>query len=195
MGKLVYGVGINDADYQVCSYEKVEGKYKLQWICPFYSKWLNMLQRCYIKSETRDTYKDCYTVPEWHYFMTFRAWMVEQDWEGKQLDKDILFPGNKVYGPDTCVFVDQMVNLFMSDKLNTDRELPTGVYKDRNGKRFTAHCHSTENQKQQRLGTFDTPEEAYAAWLLEKIKNAKFLASQQKDPRVAKAILEKYKNR
>lgn len=45
--KLVYGVGINDADYVVgVSKElpKVDGKrkHKLTW-CPFYLRWCNML--------------------------------------------------------------------------------------------------------------------------------------------------------
>ena len=45
----------------------------------------------------------------------FKDWMENQDWEGNQLDKDLLFEGNKVYGPKTCVFVTRMVNNFTLD--------------------------------------------------------------------------------
>lgn len=50
-GKLVHGVGINDADYAVTKWETVivngKQKQKLIWFCPFHRAWGNMLQRCY----------------------------------------------------------------------------------------------------------------------------------------------------
>ena len=191
--KLVCGVGVNDADYQTTITESIDGKQVIVWKCPIYYTWLNMLYRCYRSSKERfPTYVSCSVVKEWHYFMTFKAWMDRQDWEGKELDKDILFPDNKIYGPDTCVFVDKAVNLFMSEKLNTGRELPCGVYKTPNGN-YTAKCHDTENKKQKVVGTYPTVEEAYKEFLIEKGKNAKFLASLQPDDRIAKAILNKYK--
>lgn len=47
--KLLYGVGINDADYVVQRKETIgyvdgEQKRKLIWICPFYQTWKSMLQ-------------------------------------------------------------------------------------------------------------------------------------------------------
>ena len=33
--KLVHGVGVNDADYNVTKRERVNGKWKTTWICPF----------------------------------------------------------------------------------------------------------------------------------------------------------------
>ena len=64
--KLVYGVGINDADYVVKKFETigyVNGKIKrkLVWICPYYSAWTSMLVRCYsTKYQDRcPTYKGC----------------------------------------------------------------------------------------------------------------------------------------
>lgn len=52
MVKMVYGVGINDADYQVQVYDKVRLEdgtiYRRNaWCCPFYRKWRSMLERCY----------------------------------------------------------------------------------------------------------------------------------------------------
>ena len=48
--KLVYGVGINDADYVTRKWETIEvndkQKQKLVWICPYYSVWTHMLERC-----------------------------------------------------------------------------------------------------------------------------------------------------
>ena len=61
------------------------------------------------------TYKGCSVSEEWLRFSNFKRWMEKQDWDGKQLDKDILFEGNKVYSAETCVFVTSVVNSFTSD--------------------------------------------------------------------------------
>lgn len=44
------------------------------------------------------------------------------------------------------------------------------------------------------LGFFHTPEEAHQAWLKAKLELAKKLAAEQDDPRVAKALVERYEN-
>ena len=101
---IVYGVGINDADYQVS---------KGSWRCPFYKHWKNMLARCYSPAFQRNQplYVGCTVDPRWHRFSHFRSWMETQDWEGKQLDKDRKVLGNKVYGPDTCLWLTRKENL------------------------------------------------------------------------------------
>jgi hypothetical protein len=106
---LVYGVGINDADYQVSTRDK-NGK---EWRCPFYKTWKNMLARCYSPAFQRNQplYKGCSVDERWHRFSHFKSWMLEQDWEDKQLDKDMRFEGNQVYGPDTCQFLSRRDNV------------------------------------------------------------------------------------
>ncbi len=106
MSKLVYGVGVNDADYKVQKFKTENGKKIQLWICPFYSKWKEMLRRCYSiqEKERSPCYTQASTVEHWHIFSNFKSWMETQDWEGKQLDKDLLVKDNKTYGPDTCLF-------------------------------------------------------------------------------------------
>lgn len=200
--KLVYGVGVNDADYRVCIRETIgygeNGKKikKVTWTCPFYSRWQGMLERCYSEREhlRKSNYIGCSVIPEWHYFMTFRAWMVEQDWEAKELDKDILFPGNKIYGPDTCVFVDLKVNSFLTERTKSRGEYPIGVsFYKRSGK-YVSFCSDVITKKNRNLGYFKTPEEAHQTWLTFKLEQAKILASQQTDPRVADALIDRYEN-
>ena len=72
-----------------------------------YQVWRDMLRRCYeTKSlEKRPTYKGCTVVPEWHNFQVFSAWFIENYILGYHLDKDIKITGNRIYGPDTCMFV------------------------------------------------------------------------------------------
>lgn len=108
MKKKIYGVGVNDADYQVS--DSSSGK---EVRCQYYIQWKNMLARCYSSAyhKQNKTYIGCSVDPRWYSFMSFRSWMMEQDWEGNQLDKDIIIHGNKVYGPDTCMFVDRKTNI------------------------------------------------------------------------------------
>lgn len=194
--KLVYGVGINNADYKVTISEMVDGKAKNIWRCPYYVSWTSLLMRCYseVYQLKRPTYVGCSTVPEWHYFMNYRKWMQTQDWSGKELDKDILFPGNKIYGPDKCVFVDIKVNSFFLDCGASRGQWPIGTSYCKYNKKFIAYCMSVETGKLKNLGYYSTPEEAHSKWLAYKKEQAKILASYQKDERVAQALINRYQN-
>ena len=201
--RLVCGVGVNNANYVVQLQETVgykdNGKIiqKLTWICPFYRKWVDMIRRCYSQDvhSRQPSYIECCTVPEWHYFMTFRSWMEKQDWEGKQLDKDILFPGNKIYGPETCVFVDRKVNnFFIESSIKVRGDFPVGVDFRKDYGKFRASGMDVATGKRKNLGHYLTAQEAYEAWLSFKLEQAYILAAEQTDPRVAKALINRYEN-
>lgn len=106
-GTLVYGVGLNDANYQTAFTAASGSKRIVVWRCPYYQKWVNMLERVY--GSNRVAYAGVSVCEEWLTFSNFRSWMEKQDWEGKELDKDIL--GASVYGPETCIFVHKTVNM------------------------------------------------------------------------------------
>lgn len=196
MERLVYGVGVNDADYPVTIEAFVDGKRKVVWRCPFYSRWMKMFERCYsIKFHLkRPTYSGCSVTKEWHTFSSFKIWMEKQDWEGKQLDKDLLIPGNKVYGPEGCVFISSSVNNFLLEREASRGELPLGVHFNKSKNKFQATCSSISG-KRKNLGYFDTATDAHSAWLAFKFEQAKLLATQQTDLRVAKALVARYQNR
>ena len=198
--KLVCGVGINDADYVAekrkrIIHENGKQKQKLVWICPFYSRWRVMIQRCYsVKYQEKfPTYKGCFVCEEWLTFSKFRQWMQNQDWGGKQLDKDILVPGNKVYSPDTCVFIEKRVNAFLTESTASRGQHLIGASLDKTANKFEATC-SIGMGKNKRLGRFNTEIEAHLAWLKCKQEVARQLAAEQTDPRVAKALIERYEN-
>ena len=198
--KLVFGVGINDADYVVQKKETVEVngkiKQKLVWVCPYYRTWKSMLQRCYSTrfQESFPTYKWCSVSEEWLRFSNFKSWMEKQDWEGLQLDKDILFEGNKVYSEETCTFVTKGVNVFTTDRGNGRGEWLIGVCWDKNAGKFKSMCRNTFTKKQEYLGLFTCEVEAHQAWLKRKLELAHLLAAEQTDGRVAKALIERYTN-
>ena len=197
MSKLVFGVGINDADYSVTCYENLEdGKRRQVWMCPFYRAWKNMMARGYSRKEKtkHPTYKDVTLCQEWLLFSNFSGWMQTQDWEGKQLDKDLLVNGNKVYGPENCVFVSAEVNKFLTDRGNDRGEHKIGVHWAKNVGKFMARCSNPFTGKRDSLGLFSDEDEAHNAWLAKKLEHAKVLASLQTDARITKALIAKYEN-
>lgn len=199
--RKVCGVGINDADYVVhktetVSYVNRKQKTKLLWVCPFYRKWKSMLERCYSEKLKKKypTYEECVVCSEWLSFMRFKAWMETQDWEGKQLDKDLLVKGNKLYGPETCVFVSKDLNLFLLETAKTRGDWPIGVCFNQTNKKFVATCSDPFLKKNEFLGYYNTPEEAHKAWLFRKREFAKVLAEQQSDPRISSILVGRYEN-
>lgn len=197
--KLIYGVGINDADYvtqklETIGYVDGKRKQKTVWRCPFHQAWSNMLQRCYDAKtqERRPAYRGCSVSNEWLTFSSFRAWMEKQDWEGKHLDKDLLFEGNKIYGAATCVFVTPMVNSFTIDRGASRGEWLIGVCWSKEKEKFQADCSNPFTKKREYLGYFTCEEAAHNAWRKRKLELARELAAIQTDPRVAGALINRY---
>lgn len=199
--KLICGVGINDADYvaeKKMSVSDVDGitRRVIVWGCPFYRVWKGMIERgCSEKFKVKyPTYKDVTVCEEWYRFSVFKAWMEGQDWEGKELDKDILVLGNKVYSPETCVFVSKQVNLFIIEgsSRNSTSKIGTHLY-IRTGK-YAASCQDPFLRSKEHLGYFNTEQEAHEAWLVKKLQHAQMLSSLQDDTRVGEALLKRYKN-
>ena len=80
------------------------------------------------------------------------------------LDKDILFKGNKVYSPETCCFVPHAVNtLFLNGKKNRG-DFPLGVHFDKSKGKYRAEMSFMGRQI--KLGTFDTAESAFVRPLI-----------------------------
>ena len=182
---LVCGVGINDADYPVT--KKINGK---TLSCPFYKKWLSMIQRCYSPSVhiRQPTYTKCSVAEEWQSFMTFREWMKRQDWRGNALDKDILIKSNKVYSPETCLFIPCSINNLMNGNDANRGKYAQGVYWNKNHRKFKAQIKTCKiNSKF--LGYFNTENEAGLAYKKAKSDYIRAIAFQQSDYRIAKALL------
>src|SRR5690554_534512 len=193
--RLVYGVGINDANYKLTKYEKIDDKIRQVWICPFYQRWRHVLERCYSEAfmKKNPTYAGCTVCEEWLVFSNFRSWMEEQDWEGNHLDKDLLVAGTKRYSPETCVFVSMAVNSFLTDRARFRGKYMLGVtYKDEQGKYISQCCNLTGYAEF--LGRFDTEIEAHLAWKAKKHEHACTLADRLDgyDPRITQALRTRY---
>lgn len=163
--KKLWGVGVNDSWY-VPEYKGKDGK---RLTCPYYSLWRGILGRCYSKDrqEKQPSYRGCTVCQEWlDSFMAFRSWMETQDWEGKQLDKDIIDPSNKTYSPEHCYFVSHKVNNLLGRKRLVKKQgnnLPIGVFKTRSDSRYRVLCNRDSNNKD--LGIYSSVGDAFETYI------------------------------
>ena len=192
--KLVCGVGKNDSDYNLHKFEIVNGVYRRIWICPFYQSWKDMLERCYSDNfhSRSPTYKECSVHEKWHVFSNFKSWMEKCDWHGMCLDKDLLFPGNKVYGPSTCIFISNALNNFLGDCRKARGKYKIGVSWHKRTSSFRADCMNPFSGRKESLGHFTCEDAAHEAWRRRKHQLACMYADIQEDQRVADALRKRY---
>lgn len=149
-----------------------------------YKVWYAMLQRCYRECyDKKPTYLQCEVCDEWLCFENFEKWYDKNFYQIKNekmhLDKDILVQGNKMYSPDTCVFVPQKINvLFISTRRDKNQLLPRGIVQLKNG---TFKVSYSNNKKIIELGIYDTMEEAFNVYKTNKEKHIKEVADFYKD--------------
>jgi len=175
--KSIYGKGyLGQNEYKT----KIKHKKTIQ-----YSLWTSMLSRCYNKNFHKKciTYIECNVCEEWLNFQNFAKWFDENYYEitGEEihLDKDILFKGNKIYSPETCVFVPKKINILFNKRQNKRGNYPIGV-----AFRKDIHIYMSYikiNNKTKNLGYYNTPEEAFQAYKTAKENHIKQVADEYKD--------------
>ncbi len=148
-----------------------------------YIRWHDMIHRCYNEKfhERQPQYRGCTVCEEWLNYRNFKVWYDQNKIPGMSLDldKDILFKGNKEYSPATVAFVPHEINtLFINGKKNRG-DLPIGVHFDKSkGKYRAAMAFMGEQIK---LGWFNTAEAAFARYKEYKEDFIKDIAEQYKD--------------
>lgn len=109
-----------------------EGTRGKQYIFPTYTLWNAMIHRVYDpKCHVRDNgvYEGCSVDPIWLNYQTFCETIVNvpgyQEWADYQvgvspvqyaLDKDKKLDGNRIYSPDTCMFITVSENTLIANK-------------------------------------------------------------------------------
>ncbi len=159
-----------------------------------YKAWREMIRRCYDDGvhEKRNSYIDCTVYPDWHNFQVFAEWYTSNDFYGLgyHLDKDILFPDNKVYSPETCCLIPAEINTLLNERLAARGEYPTGVSKYKRTGRYMAGIRM--NGVRHHLGYFDCPNEASLVYKEKKREYIKEKASEWIgliDDRVVSALM------
>ena len=179
--KRTFGVGyLGEGEYKT----KENGK-----LTRVYETWCNMIRRCYDEKihKKRPTYKDCSASEEFHNFQNFGMWDKDNYYkiEGEQmcLDKDILVKGNKIYSPETCIFVPNTINLLFikNDNKRGKSLIGTSPFKGK----YVAQCRiinpETGKSKNEYLGRYETQEEAFKVYKYYKERNIKEIADYYKE--------------
>jgi hypothetical protein len=156
--------------------------------------WRSVMQRCYEEEgRIEPAYYEVNVCTSWHNFLVFEEWVVKQpgfDTKGWELDKDLLIKGNKLYSPDTCVYLPKAVNAALTKRHNHRGKYPIGVQPSKSGKRFEAWCGDGERSRY--LGVFGTPIEAFLCYKAKKEEMLRSLAEKYKDeldPRAYQALM------
>lgn len=173
-----------------------QGKYSCASHRKIYDVWSNMLQRCYSKVlQTKEpSYVGCEVCLPWQNFQIFARWYEDNcPNEDYSLDKDIKIKGNKLYSPDTVLFVPPAINkLFV--KQHTQRGcLPIGVQQPKKYVRFLAVCTNPLTKTVDKIGLYDTPEQAFMAYKEHKeliIRQMAEIYKSQISPELYKAMLD-----
>ena len=178
--RTIYGVGyIGEGKSKVSENSK---KTRL------YATWSHMLERCYDEKihKKRPTYKDCSASEKFHNFQNFAKWYEDNYYEveGERmcLDKDILVKGNKIYSPETCIFVPNTINLLFVKRDNKRGESVIGTSLHQG--KYVAQCNminpKTGKSKQEFLGYYETQEKAFEIYKYYKERNIKQVADYYK---------------
>jgi len=136
-----------------------------------YNAWAGMMDRCY--GNRQPTYSGCYVDDEWFNFQNFAKWFYENYRDGYDLDKDILFKGNKVYSKKTCCFVPRQINMILVYPYNLKGKSSRGV--TFNGQKYIAKI--TINNVQEIIGYYSSDEEAHKAYLKAKYERIHEIAN------------------
>ena len=168
-----------------------EGKFNRSYNSKIYNTWYRMFLRCYdpyLLNNTYITYRDCIIDERFHCLQDFGNWFEENYYEVPNeimcLDKDILFKGNKVYGPDTCIIVPQTINSLIVKRYNTKKDgLPIGVCYHKEHNKYMASCCTLKNNKKKivTIGYYNDPVEAFNAYKTFKEKHIKIVADKYKE--------------
>lgn len=155
----VCGVGyLGEGEYMV----SISGK-----ITKSYSKWSSMIERCYDQKHLKKypTYKGCLVSDKWHNYQIFAEWFEENYVDGWHLDKDLLKRGNKVYSENTCVFIPQDLNNFMTNNKITRTSKYIGVSYHKVTKKWTAQINDVCSNKYLCLGFYKTQIKASESYM------------------------------
>jgi hypothetical protein len=143
-----------------------------------YTRWKNCLNRAY--KDRGKSYIDVSVCEEWHNYQNFAKWYDENYYEVKDeimcLDKDILIKNNKIYSPNSCIFVPNRINLLFVKNKDYRNGYPIGVVPSKN--KFVGQVNYLDKTIKKE---FSTIEDAFSFYKFHKERIIKEVADEYKD--------------
>lgn len=158
-----------------------------------YDTWRHMLIRVFNEEYKNKykTYEECEICEEWLNFQNFALWYeqnyYEIDNQRMHLDKDILVKNNKLYSPETCIFVPQRINELFTKSNKIRGEYPIGVTYHKRDNVLCVRCNVYDNKtKKKRIVNIkrlppDRPFQAFTYYKNFKEDYIKQVADEYKD--------------
>ena len=161
---------------------------------PAYFAWVAIHRRAGDFAGERPTYIDVEVDETWWNYQNFAKWYHKNIYkiEGEHvcIDKDILYPGNNVYGPDTCIIIPDRFNQIFKKELfetlknglkprsDTNKEVYRVQYKEKVdglyekfSEKFYNHDEAFEFYKEKKLKLIRDLAEDYRDKVPERIYN------------------------
>jgi len=105
-----------------------------------YQTWLDMILRCYApKNEgIAKRYHGVSVCKDWHNYQNYAPWYKDNFIKGYHVDKDLKVFNSKLYSPETCVFVPEALNSFLTGGLKR------GIHFNKNKGLWISQCQNGE---------------------------------------------------
>lgn len=138
-----------------------------------YTAWHSIIKRCYDDRslERYRAYRDVTCCCEWLCFENFYEWLHSQKnfdkWKNGYkwaIDKDIIIKGNKIYSSEACCLVPQNVNSLFVKRNKLRGECLIGVHFDKEKNKYRSVCSNPFTGKVEKIGRYETQEEAFEAY-------------------------------
>lgn len=150
-----------------------------------YKIWRHMLERCFSKGHEK-AYSDCTVCNEWLCFNNFATWChnqhgfntLDEDGNRLHLDKDFKKKGNRVYSPETCIFIPKKINQAIVNRRQHRGGSAIGVVKTKYGK---FHSQILINGVREHGKSYDNMEDAFDEYKQKKEKYLKDLANEHSE--------------
>lgn len=144
------------------------GRFRPSNVPKCYNIWHQMIRRVHDPKTSVHlrNYHDVVIDPIWYNFQNFAEWYYYQiDHFGPvtfhwNLDKDLLFPMNRKYGPDVCCLIPQHLNKVFNDYSFGQGQLPLGVIQ--HGRLYKVRV--SDFGKRKYLGLYKTVHDAQIAY-------------------------------
>lgn len=155
-----------------------------------YTTWVNMIRRCYSGDKKHIHYQDVTVYVEWHNYQNFAKWFDENSVIDHEIDKDLLFEGNRQYHPSKCTFVPHWLNsLFFVRTRGSSSDLPQGVSFRKSSGRYLVQLSTSYSDRY--IGSFNTLDQAHFAYLVAKHAHVKKMISENFVPDQVKEQVQK----